>query len=206
METISKHSKLFGIWLVKTLEEKLIGRFASPKAPQDAAALAHFFKKCQGPYLEIGVLWGGSLVVAGLCMPGQLYGIDPLHGYDTPGRLDPYAKPEFPTSPDVVYENLETFDLLDRTTLFIHKHPPYPPAIEDVKLEVAYIDGSHAYEAAKLDWLGLKDRVTKYILFHDLHHRGPSLVFTEASNDPDWEIAYHGLEAEFSCIGVLKRK
>lgn len=204
---IPQRFKDFGVFINKTFDRDLLGRFASPRRDEDAAVFSYLCSLCEGPYLEIGVLWGGSMIIAGLMMPDvQLYGIDPLFGYDKPGKLDPFVKLDYPTSVRVVERNLEKFDMLDRAHLFVHKHPPFPEILEDAVIEIAFIDGDHHYDSVMADWLALKDRVSKMIIFHDLHHRDPPKVFINAAGNPDWSIFYEGISAKYSRMGALVRE
>ena len=201
---ISKKSHEWAGELLLAYETQLIGRFASPKPIEDAAILRYFCHKCpNGNYLEIGVLWGGSLIIAGLSMEGEIWGIDPLEGWYGNGTFDPYVETDVPPSEAVVRRNLHEFGV--KATLFLHEHPPYPQEIEDLPIDVAFIDGNHSSQAALIDWDAVKDRTRRYVIFHDLHQKGPPEAFGKASADPNWKTVWNGLDKDYSRMGVLER-
>ena len=141
-------------------------------------------------YVEIGTKWGGSALVAG--MAGcEVHCIDP---WEYPGRPNP-AKPEY------VRANWINAGL-DPAKLFLHqqRHPPWPEAIKGCMFDIGLIDGSHTEEAALMDFEGMRQHVTKYILFHDFdyHHEGVQKAFWKAEENPVWNRVGHQ-------YGVLRR-
>ena len=137
-------------------------------------------------YIEIGTLFGGSAIIAGLNCSGKVYCIDPLDGYYGTGKPDSSCD-KLP-SEKIVKENWAKFGLApERLEIFSHKHPPFPPSLQDKRFDVAYIDGGHKYEETMADWLALKDKVNKYIIFDNTEKGSVSSVFTEAQKSEDWE-------------------
>jgi hypothetical protein len=196
-------------------EPKMIGRMASPVPPEDIAILHHFLKTAVPPYFEVGVLWGGSMIIAGLSMPvGHLYGIDPFFGYMTAGKIDPYVLETnkgsglVPTR-EIVEKNIVTYNLQDRVTLYTGFHPPLPEDLRstDTFFGAVFIDGSHATQAVLADWNELKYHASDIVLFHDLHHKTIIPAWEKIKRDPMIdEILYEGGKGKFGRIGVVKMK
>ena len=104
-----------------------------------------------GDYLEIGVNRGGSLAFAGLIkrhlkQAGTVYGIE--IGLAWKPEIDKFVQ-GLSLTPTVFYKNSH----------------PWPAG--DLKPVVAFIDGDHYGDAPINDWNNLKDRVQRFILFHD---------------------------------------
>lgn len=191
-------------------ENRLIGRMASPCPEEDIAVLYHFLSRAMPPYLEIGVLWGGSLVIAGLAIPtGHLHGIDPFWGYCTPGAVDPYVQQgrgrgQIPTRA-ICEQNLIEYAIDSRTTLYTAEHPPLPTEIEDSTFGAIFIDGSHVTESVMRDWNNLKHNAGDIVIFHDLHHSSVAKAWQRIKRDPMIEeILYEGGRGKFSRIGVVR--
>ena len=153
-------------------------------------------------YIEIGTLFGGSAILAGLNCNGKVYCIDPLDGYYGTGQVDESG---ILPSCAIVEENWSRFGLdPERLEVFQHKHPPFPSSIEDKRFDVAYIDGGHAYDEVKTDWLELKDRVDKYIIFDNTEKESVSRVFIEAQESEDWEFVEE--IGSFIKTGVIRKE
>ena len=130
-------------------------------------------------YVEIGTMWGGSALVAGLA-GCEVHCIDPW-------QMD--------ASPDDVMENWVSAGF-DPDKLFLYKqyHPPWPEAIKDRKFDIGLIDGEHTEKQCRLDWEEMKSHISGYILFHDIDsYPGIEKVFREGAADDGWEIAGMGL-------------
>ncbi len=164
--------------------------------PADAGAIAQCCANAPGDYLEIGSLFGGSAIIAALFSTGHVYGIDPF-GYK-PNQTQSAATP----SAGVVMDNAYEFGTQNKITMFTQKHPPLPPQLENHEFSVAFIDGDHTLQGTRRDWENLKDRVTHYMLFHDVVGTsfGAKEVFMQAAQHPDWERIYYAGK-----MGVLER-
>ena len=86
----------------------------------------------------------------------------------------------------------------DKIIIHPYKHPPWPEATEDYEFTSGFIDGTHTAAAAKKDFEGMRERVTKYIIFHDVDKGRIRRVFEAAMEE--WEIEY--IKGR---MGVLKR-
>ena len=141
-------------------------------------------------YVEIGTMWGGSAVVAGLA------GCE-VH------CIDPWKKG---ASPDDVMENWVSSGLNpDKLFLYKQYHPPWPAGIQNREFDIGMIDGNHKDPQPQLDWDGIKSYVSKYILFHDINsYTGIERVFREAAETDEWEIEGLGLGVDHQ-YGILRR-
>jgi len=149
---------------------KLAGRNGGISS-QDDVDLLYKYASFGNSYIEIGVFFGSSLVIAGLACDGELHGIDPFDGMNKPGRPDDVTG--LIPSVDHVITNIDRFGIdRDRVHLHVQRHPPWPEAIKDKKFDVGLIDGLHTYDACLADWQAMKEHVTKYILFHDYGRHG----------------------------------
>lgn len=201
-------------WFLSDAENKLIGRMASPCPEEDIAVLHHYISRAAPPYFEVGVLWGGSMVIAGLSMPhGHLYGIDPFFGYMKEGAKDPYVKRGagagvVPTR-EIAEKNLETYELTERSTLFTGFHPPMPEELQstDALFGAIFIDGDHQTESVLADWNEVKYHAADVVIFHDLHHSTIKPAWEKIKQDPMIdEILHEGGRHAFSRMGVVKMK
>lgn len=115
-------------------------------------------------YVEIGVLWGGSLIEAALAEPNlRCWGIDPFDGYY--GGRDLYDGNEWrvPNIDDVV-DNLKAAGVEDRVELVWAYSNPFP--LPGMQFDVGLIDGDHSIEAVKQDWESLS-KCCAVVLLHD---------------------------------------
>jgi len=140
-----------------------------------------------GDYLEIGVLFGGSL--ASVALYKQQLG---HHGKCTGIDMFPGIKDK-QTGLNVTYENarnnLDAFGLND-VVLIQGTRDDIP---ESGIYKVAYIDGGHAFPDTWLDWLAVKGRA-EYIVFDDYDkHNWPDVVMScdKAVLDKDYELFKH---------------
>jgi len=136
-----------------------------------------------GDHLEIGTLWGGSAIgVAMAKQSGEVYCIDPFNYTDKIA-----GRGERKVTIEEVKENIA---MLGVTTVHLYKqkHPPMPPSLEKHKFDTALIDGEHTLDACLANWMDVKDRVDKYILFHDIDFvRRVKPVWKLALQDPEWK-------------------
>ena len=167
----------------QTIEERG-GVYSMP--PSDGGIIAQCAKNCSGDYLEIGTLFGGSATLAALFVTGRVYCVDPF-GW-APGQTRSPSEP----SKEFAQGTALDFGAEKKITIFAQKHPPLPPQLEHVRFDIAFIDGDHSYKGVLADWENLKDRVDRYILFHDVEnpHFGARQVFGLASKHPDWKPVY----------------
>ena len=136
-------------------------------------------------YVEIGTKFGGSAIVAGLA-GCEVHCID---HWEYPDR-DPQTAP----TPEYVLENWISAGLdPKKLRLYIHRHPPWPKALEHRMFDIGLIDGSHQEDACRKDWEEMRLHVTKYILFHDFNpqHPGVYKAFLEAAEDSEWQPIAH---------------
>ena len=156
-------------------------------------AFRKYLQGCQD-YIETGTLFGGSAVEIGQIVSGDVHCVDPLNGYNgEPGRPDPEC--DMVPSPEIVRSNWEAAGL-DPLRLHLHlqKTPPLPVALGDRKFDVAYIDGDHTVEGCMSDWLLLKDRISKFIIFDDLDNKPAVRHVVQVavgSTGSDWRLIDH---------------
>jgi predicted O-methyltransferase YrrM len=207
---MTPEDKEFAKWFLSDAEKRMIGRIASPCPEEDVAVLRHYLKGRQPPYFEVGVLWGGSIILAGLSMDGHLYGIDPFFGYMKPGRPDPHAKnTKLVPTREIVEKNIAAYDLTDRVTLYTGTHPPLPEELRntDSYFGAIFIDGDHQTQSVLNDWNELKYHASDIVIFHDLHHSTIKPAWEAIKKDPFVEeVLYEGGAGKYSRMGVVKVK
>ena len=124
-----------------------------------------------GPYLEIGIRKGGSLAFAGLCQRKMGFPVD-IHGIE---KEENWRK-----SIDTV---LDAFGL----TANLYYVPSDPWPIDKIFPVVTLIDGGHQYETCSQDWLNVRERTRKYILFHDIDLDGVKKTIVDlVKKDESW--------------------
>ena len=190
------------------VEQKIRGRYTM--GGHDAGAISFCVAMCPGDHIEIGTLYGGSAIVAALAkkeagQTGMVYGVDPFGWFEGQSKTTPSGEPLPEPCVDVVMANAKLFGVEDRIKVLTASHPPLPEELECITFDTAFIDGNHSYEGAKDDWDNLKNRVRKYVLFHDItlakyadHRCGK--VFREAQEE-GWKSIY----VEWK-MGVLERE
>jgi len=121
-------------------------------------------------YIETGVLFGGSLIVAGLLCDGPLHGIDPLYGFYGKGRED--RATQLVPSYEIVMENVSRFPEINPQRVIIHqqKSYPWPEALEGMTFDTGFIDGDHTYKGCLRDWENMRECVTKHIIVDNIDH------------------------------------
>ena len=154
-----------------------------------------------GPYLEIGVMYAASMILAGATMPEvQLYGIDPFAGYKgIAGNRDPQTG-VVPTL-QLAERNLKEFGLEHRSRIFEAYHPPLPDELLGIRFGCVYVDGDHSRAGVRADWQAIKHCVDGVVIFHDLHAHSVAEIFDEVvAKEPGWKV----LEREGpSVMGVV---
>lgn len=170
---------------------------------KDGGIIAYLMSICPGDHFEIGMLQGGSAILAAEAkrkyrQTGEIYGCDPF-GW-APGQTQRGPEP----SVETVLSNAALFDVDFMIHPFKHAHPPLPGELQGKRFDTTFIDGNHTEEAARADWLAAKEYTDRYILFHDIQkhdkNHGADVVFKEACEDPEWELFYKRAK-----MGVVKR-
>lgn len=160
---------------------RMVGRMGDP-ARNTAALSAAFAYMAGGPHVEIGVLYGGSLIVTALLFKNEsvgdyprkvVIGVDPLDGYYVGQRRVvegeelnvPNERMSLPISIDTLHENMSRFGVTDLAEVVVAKSHPWPAELKGRKFASAFIDGNHWGGMPYLDFLNLKDRVGQYMVF-----------------------------------------
>ena len=186
-----EHNHIFREGMIRqaVVQQRMAGRYIS-QWPWDGGILTYFVSQARGDHIEIGCAYGGTAILAALANPhNHIHSVDPFEMPDGPNRIDPY----------LVRHNFRKFDGGSHITLYVHRHPPLPPSLENHRFSTALIDGSHFYEDCLADWENLRDRVDDFILFHDINGVDVKAVFEEAQQHPDWELAY-----QYKYMGVVR--
>lgn len=189
-------------WLDRLMEME--GRLAL--ASEAEAECLAYYAAIPGDYIEIGTLWGGTALIAGLAKEdsgtlGDVYTIDRMRGgwWDT---QDPIVKR--PPTPRDVLANLARYKVAYRTHVIMSESHPWPlPA--SIEPTVIFIDGDHSREGCLQDWHNAKTRARYFVLFHDYasskHPGVQSAVDAGVITDPDWQhVKTVGTIAVFSRI------
>ena len=133
--------------IIETVRQNITGRIATEDS--ELELLIEMIKTFGGgDHLEIGVLHGGTVAIAGLALKeintdAFVYCIDPMDGYYKDNELygcavDPITT--VPITPHLFFDNMEKFDI-DNVFLFQTKSVPFP--IKDKGFDTAFIDGDH---------------------------------------------------------------
>lgn len=155
-----------------------------------------------GNYVEIGSLFGGTAIMASLVMKdlgltGKVYAIDPFDGYYTGTKNEKNrlvgAEVDPLTHKTITIERAQrNAKNLGADVEFIKaKSNPWPIA-DEVNFAVAYIDGDHWNNGPWQDWLNLKDKVDKFIVFDNCDKKHPAIqeACAKAWLDPDWALTF----------------
>lgn len=173
--------------LYEYITERIFGRIAMNL--EDAKILINHVERAgAGDYLEIGALYGGSLILVGLArkelgLEGLLYAIDPMNGY--------YGRKEGSTRPcaEYLFYNAELFGLKDSVRLIKAKSHPWPLP-EDVNPVITLIDGDHRIRAASHDGHNALRVTGKFALFHDYNDPNVARAASAAiAANKDWRLA-----------------
>jgi len=159
--------------------------------PEHCEMLLRYTLQCRGDHLEIGTLWGGSaMAVSFVKSSSRIYCIDPCNKTDSfVGKT---------ATEERVRENFAKLNL--NIHLYVQKHPPMPSELADHRFDTCLIDGSHKAHAVQANWLDVKNRVDRYVIFHDIHMKGVRPIFDMACEDKDWK-----LTEALPRMGVVKR-
>ncbi len=160
------------------------------------------YEHCKGyqDYVEIGTMFGGSAIIAGYAVKGQVHCIEP---FGVKGNPFATKMGEF-VSVRHLRANWEVHHDLNRLVVHKQKHPPWPESIDGM-FDVGLIDGDHTESQVWKDWEGMKDRIKHKIFFHDVRPvqddgKNPTNVFHEIIKLPEWEL----LEVR-GVMGVVRR-
>jgi len=133
----------------------------------------------RGVHLEIGTLFGGSLVgkLWALRRAGRskqrVVAIDPLDGYYGE-TIDPWSG--LPVTADNVRANVDRFGFDAARVQLITRLSTDPACLDelgDVTVRTLLIDGDHSYEGARFDWRTYAPRVASggYVILDDYGNR-----------------------------------
>jgi len=116
-------------------------------------------------YIEIGTLWGGSVITAALANEKlQCVCIDPFQGYY--GGIDKWSEDSYPTF-NKVLQNITAAGLSARIALVQGYSKPFPMP-RGYQFDCGLIDGDHTPEMVKHDWGCLVEHGCKRIAAHDI--------------------------------------
>lgn len=158
--------------------------------PDTCFRLIECIKECEGDHVEIGCLYGGTLVLTAMFKPkGHIYGIDPLDQYGYYGSHDwPSGKDIWPAS-RMLRENIRLFGYEHRITHIDKFSDPWPNELEGMRFDTAFIDGDHTTIGAYKDFLNLRNRVNRYIIWDDVgENKFVRAAFDQASEHLSWEV------------------
>jgi len=143
---------------------------------EEVAAAPH------GDYLEIGTLFGGSLICAirarkNAGRKGRFFCVDPLDGYYG-NKLDPVTR--LPITYEGLLENLRHFGYEDEVTIIQKPSNPWPEELADASFRIAYIDGGHNGLDPITDWINVSQRMlpNSRVLFDNVNERWPAVLHT----------------------------
>ena len=184
--------------IVQRVDNNIIGRLANKygdiKLDNVDIMLDFVAKAGGGNHLEIGTLFGGSAIAVALLklelgQSGVVVCIDPLDGY-----YKIYGSGEdksgFEVTPKTLFRNIDKFGVGNR--ILVMKAYSQDCSFLDIQFSTAYIDGDHQHGRPWWDWMTVKDKVSKYVIFDNWDDKHPQVqeACEEASNDPEWECVY----------------
>ena len=179
--------------LVDYVNKRLIGRVALNG--DDQAELLAKTVAIPGLHVEVGTLWGGTAILAALAkteahVQGHVLSIDfMLGGFWNTEDPEIHKRP----TPQDVYMNMIRFGVEGMVSVLRCPSHPWPLA-HHIRPVTALIDGDHSKDGCLRDWLSLKDRVERYVMFHDYHKYYPGVqgvVDNVVRNDDNWEEHNH---------------
>jgi predicted O-methyltransferase YrrM len=145
-----------------------------------------------GNYLEIGTLFGGSAIAVALLknelwQDGMVVCIDPLDGYYFRRTAIEIDQSGFEVSPATLFYNIDEFGVGNR--IMVVKSYSEDVYYLDMDFTVAYIDGDHHGFAPTNDWILVKDKTSKYVIFDncDDKHSDVKRACRMAATDQNWE-------------------
>lgn len=181
--------------IIETINRNINGRLALEEYSIQCLVDA-IEKSGEGDHLEIGALFGGSAIAAALAKSklgysGTVYSIDPFDGYYNGTVWCPKSKKDpisnvFP-SLEIAQRNASACGV--HVTFVKAYSLPFPENLEGKEFVTALIDGNHWNGYPLKDWLAIKDRVAKRVLFddHDNKHQSVKEACATASKDSEWE-------------------
>jgi hypothetical protein len=130
----------------------------------EAEGYEYYLEGIWGVHVEIGVLWGGSLVLAAKAKKaGQVIGIDPMNtAYWPNDPMVPLDKLDI----EAIHYNLSKFSVEHMVSLVVARSHPWPLP-DTIKPITAFIDGDHSSPGPEQDWDTLSAITTKRIFVHD---------------------------------------
>tara|TARA_Y100000593_G_C4268942_1_gene316312 strand:+ start:442 stop:1011 length:570 start_codon:yes stop_codon:yes gene_type:complete len=129
-------------------------------------------------YCETGVLYGGSLILQMESnIPCHFIGIDLFTGYYGK-NYDPFRKVDLTNHLDIVKTNINNNNPNNHSYELIKGDSKDKKICDtiDKKIDFLFIDGDHSEEGVKMDFLNLKDKVTKN-----------GLILFDNYGDPNWK-------------------
>lgn len=185
------------------------GRIANIVSCSEAIA-EYIVTAGHGPYLEIGVLHAGSMVInmlerkkAGI--EGKGYGLDPFDGYYPPQegvgtfsanmtrKVDPVTNT--PVTMEVAEKNLSAFGIYNVELIQGFSWPTFPESLKGREYAAVMIDGEHNDIVPLSDWNNIQPLTRKgsIVVFHDYNKRFPGVIeaVEVAKNDKNWRAVCH---------------
>lgn len=168
-----------------------------------------------GNYLEIGSLFGGTAIVASLVMQdlgldGEVYAIDPFDGYYVGtknergtlvgAKVDPHTR-----KPVTIERAQANAEKMGAKVNFI-RGKSSAQTVPDIDFSVVFIDGDHWNDGPWKDWLLVKDKCDKFIIFDNCDHTHPAVeaAVRNAWADDEWTLLFKdGITAVLGRIGYV---
>jgi hypothetical protein len=199
MKTMENHKELLA-----DIRARMVGRLATED--EEMLLLGEMiYTFGGGNHLEIGVLFGGSLLFAGAVLNQMgsidedplVVGIDPLDGYykghpDYGNELDPCTG--LRVDPETVLNNLD-LNAFSNYLLCCVKSDPFP--FVGMDFDTVFIDGDHEGDIPYRDFQNVKDITGSAIMFdnYDGEHPGVIDAVLNAQNEGwrIWRATNHGV-------------
>jgi len=167
----------------------IVGRVAMTQ--DEAMSLEVALLRRPGIHLEIGVLWGGTLSIAGLAKGkyGMVLGCDPMVNGHWDDR-DPMTLTK-PTE-EQTRMNIAQFLGLSPARWQLLRKSSNPWPFMGLEFSTVLIDGDHSKEAVVSDWENASANTTELIFLHDYNSdRHPGVqeaVDDVVMKDPRWSV------------------
>lgn len=170
------------ITIIRRIKQEILGRFALGNT--EAELLGWVVEQSgNGDYLEIGTLFGGSAILAGMVkkergLEGHVVCLDPLNGYymgtgEHTNMLDPIARK--PITRETLDSNLQHFSTHDITEIIQKNSYPFPAELKNRQFSCSFIDGNHRSNYPTCDWHSVKNITTGYIIFDNCEKKYPAV-------------------------------
>lgn len=177
----------------------------------EAGTLAETVKLAgNGNHLDIGSLFGGSAILAGLVkksngLSGGVVCLDPLNGYYEGTRFNSSRDPSsgLVVNRETLQKNIDHFGVDDITSIVQKKSHPLPVEVASMKFSSVFIDGNHWQKYPLYDWEAVQPITEKFIIFHDCDQKHPAVrkAVSIACQHSDWELHIKNVS-----VVVVKRK